>query len=85
VVAGYPKADIAPRQFFQIRANETFDLFFDRCLLFFEQLFTAVAAEIQQLPDANETLPRQWHEHLLKNGNRERLYASVVTITEVSW
>ena len=83
-MAGYPKADIAPRRFFQIRANETFDLFYDRCLLFFEKLFGAVTVEIQQLPNTNETLPRQWHDHLLKNGNRERFYASVVTTTEVS-
>ena len=46
-------------------------------------LFVAVTAEVQHLPTANETLPCQWHGHL-KNGNRERLYAKVVTTTEVS-
>ena len=76
-------ADIVPRRFFQIRTNETFEIFFDRCLLFFEKLFVAVTAEVQHLPTTNETLPRQWHGHL-KNGNRERLYTKVVTTTEVS-
>ncbi|KIM71731.1 hypothetical protein PILCRDRAFT_93735 [Piloderma croceum F 1598] len=81
---GYPKADIVLRQFFQICANETFELFFDHCLLFFKKLFVAITAEIQQLIDTTETLPCQWHEHLLKNGNRERLYARVVMATKNS-
>jgi hypothetical protein len=51
---------------------------------FLKKLFDAVTAEIQQLQNINETLPCQWYEHLVKNGNRERLYASVVTMTEVS-
>jgi hypothetical protein len=83
-MAGYPKADIAPQQFFQICAYETFELYFDRCLLFFKKLFVAVTAEIEQLPNTNETLPCQWHGHLLNNRNREWLYASVVTAVEVS-
>jgi hypothetical protein len=67
----------------QIRSDETFDRFFDRCLLFFEKLFIAVTTEIGRLPETTEALPRQWYGHLQK-GNRERLNANVVTTTEVS-
>ena len=76
--------DIAPRRFFHITAEETFDDFFDRCLLFFEKLFLAVTDEIGKLPNAEGTLPQQWRNYLLKDGNRERIYGEVVDTTNVS-
>lgn len=84
VIAGYQKADILPQEFWQIHSNETFDVFSDCCLLFFEKLFNAATAKIQQVSQANKTLPCQWYKHFHEHRNREQLYASVVTKMEVS-
>lgn len=84
-IAGYPMADIVPRQFFKIQVHETFELFFDRCLLFFEKLFNAVTAEIQKLKvKKSQSLPRRWYSHLREKDNRERLYAAADATTRVS-
>ena len=78
-------ADIVPRQFFKIQAHETFELFFDHCLLFFEKLFNAVTAEIPKLKvKKSQSLPRRWYSHLRENDNRERLYATADATTRVS-
>ena len=78
-------ADVAPRTFFHIRNGETYDGFFDRCLLFLEKLFLTVTDEIGKLPNAKGTLPQRWRNYLLKDGNRERIYTEVVKTTNVSW
>ena len=62
------RADIAPRYFFQIRAHKLLSSSLIAASYFVAKLFGAVTAEIQRLQNTNETLPRQWHEHLLRTG-----------------
>jgi hypothetical protein len=86
VVVGYPEADQAPRDYFRLKADETFDSLFDRCLLFLEKLFIAVNHEVKYLPTQAGPLPVLWYNHLLQDGNRNRqtIYKEVVATTEAS-
>ena len=90
IVIGYPEADEAPRNFFCLKSEETFEIVFDRFLLFLEKLFIAVNHEVlKNLPAKadSEPLPVLWYNHLLQDGNRNRreIYKEVATkASEVS-
>ncbi|KAM6494977.1 hypothetical protein JOM56_009600 [Amanita muscaria] len=80
----YPEPDEAPRDYFRLKVDETFDSLFDRSLLFLEKLFIAVNLEVKKLPTHGDPLLILWYNHLLEDGNRNRqeIYKRVVAETE---